>query len=226
MNCLCCNEEIIIELDWANFLFPPKPSLLCNTCKRQMTLLDGNRCKRCSRVTEAKICDDCLQWETYYGGVDVLEFNFSVYTYSSFMQDMIAKWKYRGDYELGTIFEDSYSEHFHKMFAPIKDAVIIPIPLSMERLQERCFNQAVMLASFLSPQKMNILSRTHGEKQSKKSRKERIYSENPFILQQKLNNPVILVDDIYTTGTTLRHAAKLLKDAGCPKVYSYTLIRG
>ncbi|WP_339213858.1 phosphoribosyltransferase family protein [Ornithinibacillus sp. FSL M8-0202] len=142
------------------------------------------------------------------------------------MQDIIAKWKYRGDYELGTVFEESYTTYFQKAFASIKNAVIIPIPLSMERLQERCFNQAEMLASFLSLKKMNILSRTHGEKQSKKSRNERIYSENPFILQEKLNNPVILVDDIYTTGTTLRHAAKLLKDAGCPEVYSYTLIRG
>lgn len=213
-------------MDWDNFLFPPKPSKICDNCKRQMTLLNGNRCNRCSRVTEAKLCDDCLRWERYYDGVDVLECNYSVYTYSSFMQDIIAKWKYRGDYELGTVFEESYTTYFQKAFASIKNAVIIPIPLSMERLQERCFNQAEMLASFLSLKKMNILSRTHGEKQSKKSRNERIYSENPFILQEKLNNPVILVDDIYTTGTTLRHAAKLLKDAGCPEVYSYTLIRG
>jgi len=35
----------------------------------------------------------------------------------------------------------------------------------------------------------------------------------------------VLIDDIYTTGSTLRHAAKILKDNGAAKVYSFTLAR-
>jgi len=49
---------------------------------------------------------------------------------------------------------------------------------------------------------------------------------NPFNLVKSLNNPVLLVDDIYTTGRTLRHAAQLLKEAGCQEVYALTLCRG
>ncbi|MFS0674198.1 ComF family protein [Ornithinibacillus sp. 179-J 7C1 HS] len=226
MKCLWCNEEILFEVNWTNLFYPNKVELLCDKCRDNLVELSGERCRKCSRVTDETICSDCKWWEKYHNGADLLEFNYSIYHYSPFMQDFIAKWKYRGDYELGNIFKKKVSEHFHHVFGQLKDAVLVPIPLSPERLQERCFNQAEMLATFIPLPQAHILSRIHGEKQSKKSRKERISSENPFILHEKLNNSVILVDDIYTTGTTLRHAAKLLKDAGCSSVYTYTLIRG
>src|SRR5690606_12881635 len=98
--------------------------------------------------------------------------------------------------------------------------------LSKERLMERGFKQAKMLADFLPIEMVEPLSRVHGEKQSKKTRQERMIAENPFFIKETINKKVILVDDIYTTGTTLRHAATLLKEHGCPEVYSLTLIRG
>jgi competence protein ComFC len=156
---------------------------------------------------------------------DALANNHSIYAYNDFMQNLIAKWKYRGDYQLGQAFKhpmmDAFSHEFLK-----KKAVAVPIPLSEERLIERGFNQAKMLAHFLPFQSVEALNRVHGEKQSKKTRNERIFTENPFILNTPIKKPVILVDDIYTTGATIRHAAALLKEHGTPEVYSLTLIRG
>ncbi|WP_042142637.1 ComF family protein [Paucisalibacillus sp. EB02] len=226
MNCLWCHEELIMEVNWSNVTFPTKVQRICEICEKELVLLSGNRCRRCSRETESDVCNDCLWWENYHQGKDVIEYNYSVFQYTSHIQDIIAKWKYRGDYELGHIFEKTFYQHFQQTFKEIKNAVAVPIPLSSERIQERCFNQASMLTAFLPVRKLDILSRVHGEKQSKKTRQERISSENPFILHQTLNNPVILVDDIYTTGATLRHAARLLKKAGCTNVYTYTLVRG
>jgi len=96
----------------------------------------------------------------------------------------------------------------------------------MERLQERGFNQAEVLAAFLPIENRSLLTRIHSEKQSKMTRSERISTKNPFEIVGHINKKVILVDDIYTTGRTLRHAATLLKEHGCPQVYAYTLIRG
>ncbi|WP_047984500.1 ComF family protein [Ornithinibacillus californiensis] len=226
MNCLWCDEEIMLEVSWTSLVNPTKPKQICESCEKGLVELKGSRCERCSRVSSSTICEDCQWWENYHHGKDVIDFNYSVFSYNHFIQEIIAKWKYRGDYELGFVFREAFADHFHEKFGNMTDVVAVPIPLSKDRLEERCFNQATMLASFLPVPTVEVLSRVHGEKQSKKKRRERISSKNPFILSQKLNKAVLLVDDIYTTGTTLRHAASVLKEAGCPKVYTYTLIRG
>ncbi|WP_308167083.1 phosphoribosyltransferase family protein [Bacillus sp. ISL-40] len=68
----------------------------------------------------------------------------------------------------------------------------------------------------------------HSEKQSKKSRSERIHLSQVFQVNPNVDlagKKVILIDDIYTTGSTLRHAAKLLKVAGAASIQSLTLAR-
>ncbi|WP_245837214.1 ComF family protein [Virgibacillus phasianinus] len=153
--------------------------------------------------------------------------NQSVFLYNPAIKEMISKWKYRGDYCLGDIFKESFVQTFKTAFGnEINDSIVVPIPLSDERLLERGFNQSAMLADYLQVEKKEILTRIHGEKQSKKTRIERISARNPFSLNAVVSNKVILIDDIYTTGATLRHAATLLQEAGCPKVSSFTLIRG
>ncbi|WP_085991344.1 ComF family protein [Oceanobacillus senegalensis] len=226
MNCLSCDVEIIPEVTWKNVFILDRPNLLCKDCESSLEKISGNRCKRCSRPSKGNVCSDCQWWEKQMDR-DSLDFNYSTFKYNTRMQEMIAKWKYRGDYYLGEAFRFSFLASFYERFSFLKkEAIVVPIPLSEERQLERCFNQAEMLAGFLPIKMKNALSRVHGEKQSKKSRRERICTENPFFLTQTLNKPVILVDDIYTTGTTLRHAAQLLKDSGTPSVYSMTLVRG
>ncbi|WLV23986.1 ComF family protein [Aciduricibacillus chroicocephali] len=151
--------------------------------------------------------------------------NQSVYTYNSHMKEMIYQWKYRGDYEVGFSFMQDINDAFRKLGTE-KKTIVVPIPLSEERLAERGFNQALQLASFIPKKSALLLRRVHGEKQSKKTRRERITAENPFIIEEKVEKPVILVDDIYTTGATLHKAAAVLKRAGCPRVESLTLVRG
>lgn len=73
----------------------------------------------------------------------------------------------------------------------------------------------------------DALVRIHGEKQSKKSREERIHLKQVFKVNQDVSGKVILlIDDIYTTGSTLHHAAHALMEAGAKSVSSFTLARG
>ncbi|AXI11185.1 ComF family protein [Oceanobacillus zhaokaii] len=226
MECLWCGQAIIPDITWTNLFMPEKPSPLCRVCEEQLDQLDGARCKQCSRRSDVEICLDC-DWWNEHATRNTIEFNYSIFAYNPFIQEIITKWKYRGDYVLGNIFQSYFQQAFRNNFALLKkDLVIIPIPLSEERLFERGFNQAKRLAEFLPIETSDVLTRIHGEKQSKKTRTERLDSENPFFMKESLQKPAILVDDIYTTGTTLRHAASLLRDNGCPKVYTFTLIRG
>ncbi|TXL65012.1 ComF family protein [Cerasibacillus terrae] len=225
--CLWCASEMITETTWSNLLSLSQPQKLCKTCKGKLQIITGNRCQKCSRESKSKICTDCKYWGKLLKNNDPLEKNYSIYSYNEFMKEVIAKWKYRGDYVLVEIFQTEFIRHFNTYIKnQMKEAIIIPIPLSKERLATRKFNQAQALTSFITQDKINILERVNSEKQAKKSRMERIQSENPFNLLEPINKPVILVDDIYTTGTTLRHVAQILKDNGCPSVYGYTLIRG
>ena len=226
MNCLWCDQEIILEISWENIFILPMPKQLCALCEGDLELLQGKRCHKCSRMTKDRICSDCASWSNDEQK-DPLVSNYSIFTYNEQMQAMIAKWKYRGDYVLANAFKIHVSELFIKQFTHLtKNLIIVPIPLSKERIKERGFNQAKVLASFLPIKSQEIMTRVHSEKQSKKTRHERISTKNPFKVNGKVNKTVILVDDIYTTGTTLRHAASVLRKNGCPEVYAYTLIRG
>ncbi|MGM0805787.1 MAG: ComF family protein [Bacillota bacterium] len=143
------------------------------------------------------------------------------------MKEMIAKLKYRGDAEVVNAFYPVLSSDFKKFS---RDAILVPIPLSEERHYERGFNQAELLTRGIKKPVEYLLKRkTHEEKQSKKTREERLsQKENPFEVVDSLkvkDQKIILVDDVYTTGSTLRYAAKVLIKAGAKEVSSITLAR-
>ncbi|HLR62367.1 MAG TPA: ComF family protein [Lentibacillus sp.] len=227
MNCLWCDSDMIPELSWKTLFWLSKPKSLCPSCADRLTIIQGKRCGKCSRLSNEEICSDC-RWRKLHAPLeDPLICNYSVFAYNETMQEMVSKWKYRGDYSLGKVFKSDYQNAFKQHFSFLaKETLAVPIPLSDERMTERGFNQAKMLADFLPLKSEDILTRSHSEKQSKKSRRQRITSSNPFHTTYAISTPVLLVDDIYTTGMTLRHAAFVLKKHECPAVYALTLIRG
>ncbi|WKB35279.1 phosphoribosyltransferase family protein [Terrilactibacillus sp. S3-3] len=114
-----------------------------------------------------------------------------------------------------------------------EDLTIVPVPLSGERLLERSYNQSRLLAELLGNKVTDALIRRVNEpKQSKKGRRERLeMKENPFRLvdscrKQLAGRQVLLIDDIYTTGATLRLAAQALQPAGPISIVSLTLAHG
>ncbi|MFE8701673.1 ComF family protein [Cytobacillus sp. FJAT-54145] len=124
----------------------------------------------------------------------------------------------------------------HAFVAPFRSKLetlpydfLTSIPLSEERLYERGFNQAEALIKEAGVTPSTLLQRTHSEKQSKKSRQDRIHHEQVFQLKAGIDiigKRILIVDDIYTTGSTLRHAGKVLRKAGAKTVCSITLARG
>ncbi|WP_353854436.1 phosphoribosyltransferase family protein [Bacillus sp. Bos-x628] len=143
------------------------------------------------------------------------------------MKDILARFKFRGDTALAELFKQDVQAAFKRSFS-MKDHLLIPIPLSKERLKERGFNQSVVLASLLGTPMTQPLVKSHQSKQSKKSKNERLYQTGLFRLEQPdtiVRRNVILIDDIYTTGATIYDAARILKDSGAKSVSSFTFIR-
>jgi competence protein ComFC len=172
-------------------------------------------------------CYDCIRWEEDEEWAGVLQQNRSLYVYNDFLKEVIAKIKYRGDVELMKAFYPFGCSSLKNIY---RSFLLVPIPLSEERHYERGFNQAEILAKGLNNNMSLVLIRkTHEEKQSKKNREDRIEKkDNPF----EVINPetikgksITLVDDVYTTGSTLRYAAKVLLEAGANSISSITLGR-
>lgn len=227
-NCLICNEQVAIQITWKSLL-PGSETNTCATCYETLMKINNPTCPICFRPQiNLDICSDCQSWKNDPTWKGILERNVSVYEYNDAMKDILSTFKFRGDAALLAVFEKDFKTSYKANFKTIKFDATIPIPLSPERLYERGFNQAKLLADFLPLPQLDILKRTHHEKQSKKSRHERLTSSNVFSISKSSiveGKNILLIDDIYTTGTTLRHAAKRLKDYGAESIYSFTLIR-
>ncbi|WP_139364966.1 ComF family protein [Sutcliffiella halmapala] len=233
-NCLLCHETISNTFGWREFLGLGKEKRICTSCSVQFSRISGEVCVKCGRLwldvplehRHDTSCTDCVKWEQDKEYSGALSCNRSVFSYNEFMKEVLARYKFRGDAVIATIFQDELRQafqHFQK-----GNYVIVPIPLSEERLYERGFNQSLLLAQLLQGEIVEVLCKKEAEKQSKKARMERIDAENQFFVSNEetvKNRRFLLIDDIYTTGTTIRMAAKRLKEAGAGEISSLTLIR-
>lgn len=211
-------------MGWSDLFFLHESILLCEKCRAGLQLIDSPICPGCGRLMkEPNLCNDCVAWQTDADFGSVLRFNRSLYVYNDFLKDLIARFKYRGDYELARIFANDLKKRLPKA------DYIVPIPLSQNRLLERGFNQAEAIGVVAGLTLTDGLIRIHAEKQAKKNRYQRLHSKQVFRIHPEApdlsDKTVVLLDDIYTTGTTLRHAAYILKVSGAKDIFSVTIAR-
>lgn len=232
LQCLICHEMIKPIIGWRAIFSEEKEQRICPDCEGKFEKVDGDKCRMCCRMFQflderfrrGDLCFDCERWEEDPEWQGYLDANHSIFLYNDFFKEVMANYKFRGDYVLAKVFAETMKEFIRKL----KPDLLVPIPLSIERLYERGFNQAEALLIEAGVTPANLLTRIHLEKQSKKSRSERIHIPQVFkvSLQEDLTNKkILLIDDIYTTGSTLRHAAKLLKECGAERIQSLTLAR-
>jgi competence protein ComFC len=234
--CLFCHVSYTDTWSWASLFGLTRAPLLCQLCDSKLELIKGEICRICGRsfslfpeqYRQGDCCYDCIRWERDEEWTGFLQQNWSLYVYNDFLKELIAKLKYRGDAELMKGFYPIVQSTFRNIS---RSSLLVPIPLSEKRHYERGFNQSEILARCINNKEVNLLlkRKTHEKKQSKKNRKDRIEKkDNPFevINSEKIKGKSItLVDDVYTTGSTLRYAAKVLLEAGAKSISSITLGR-
>jgi ComF family protein len=113
--------------------------------------------------------------------------------------------------------------------------VIVPVPLHPARLRAREFNQSLLLADQLSHHMGRPVSTTNlvrvaaTDPQTTLSRQARLRNlRNAFEIRKPQDleeKRILLVDDVFTTGTTLNECAKILRKAGTGSVFALTLAR-
>lgn len=112
--------------------------------------------------------------------------------------------------------------------------VLYPLPLHEQRQRWRGFNQAEVMGKYLSkrlkvPLAHGLLIRhTQRTPQAEiKTRSERLKNAQGIFSLAAKNSPphIVLFDDVWTTGATMKEAAKILKRGGVEKVWGFTLAR-
>jgi len=119
----------------------------------------------------------------------------------------------------------------------LPDALLVPIPIHRWRLLKRKYNQSALLAQRLGALKekqveVNLLARVKNRPpQASLPRKERLKNlGGAFAVNSKKKElikgrPIILIDDVMTTGATINACAKQLKKAGSGRIYCLTITR-
>ncbi|MBD7909598.1 ComF family protein [Sporosarcina sp. Sa3CUA8] len=171
------------------------------------------------------LCEDCskrfVRADIKEEG-DVLDSVHSLYEYDDAMRDWLHQYKFLQDVALAQVFADELRRSFSN------NETIVPIPMHPERARLRTFSHVETLLDEAKRPYIQLLEKTNTGVMGEKSKQERLEMENLFeLVPGAVVHPITyrLVDDIYTTGTTLRHAATVLKQAGAARVEAVTLIR-
>ena len=229
------------QLLWAglDLIFPPRcggcgqaGERFCAACLASLQHLGAPLCERCGYPLAAaeRAAGRCAACRRQSGSA--LMGIRSVAFFEGPLQQALHRLKYKRD----MILADSLARVLHDAWQAyaLPGDVVVPVPLSAERLRERGYNQAGLLArgfadlSGRSCAPAGLARRRHTSSQVGLSRAER--HENvagAFAGQAKAvaGRSVILVDDVCTTGATLEAGAEALRAAGAARVWGFTLAR-
>ncbi|MEK9167260.1 MAG: phosphoribosyltransferase family protein [Patescibacteria group bacterium] len=210
IECLGCKAES----DW-----------ICAGCLRDLQLHREDLCF-CGKVGVDGLCNkhrDKL-------GLDGLTTLFS-YTEPS-IRELIHQIKYRGHTDAVTFFAQKYQK---KVLArlPRGEWVVTTVPLSRGHQRQRGFNQSTLLARKLTEPVYDyvdlLIKKWETKPQvklNKTQREKNLVRSFAFKSRCVVPEQVVLVDDVVTTGSTLKEAAKVLRKAGVQKVWGLTIAHG
>jgi ComF family protein len=153
--------------------------------------------------------------------------------YEGSLQEAIHQWKYEGKTSFNPIFGEWMAEGLNRYWDPGLFDLLIPIPLHRERLRERGFNQALLLAKELNrrtgiPYRKRVLRKKRPTipqvNLSGAEREKGVRGSFHVIEREELEGKsVLLVDDVYTTGATVNECSKVLLAGGAARVDVLTL---
>jgi len=223
---------------WKDFLFPK----FCLSCNKIGTYL----CPKCQNKLEYFTYETCLYCErkSPYGlthpgcqqefGIDG---HLTVFKYNETLKRIIKAFKYRRAIAVWEEFRLLINPNkLIKLNNWPKANFLQPIPLHINKLNDRGFNQAGFITAFFNQfLKLEVNDLLLREKETKpqaqitSKRKRKSNISGAFRLKKKTevkNSVIILVDDLLTTGDTIKEAGKVLKRNGARLVFALTLAKG
>jgi len=211
-----------------------KTPCFCDTCLSGFRRISPPLCSICGRPfsgdrDENHLCEECLRKRPSFDTAG------APYVYEGPLMTAIHLFKYGEKGYLADSLGPLLSEFARNWIHEPDGFVTVPVPLHRKRLRERGFNQSLLLAKhvagelhteldFLSLRRVRYtLPQTGlGKEERRKNVKGAFRIENPDVFKDR---PVLLVDDVATTGNTLNECSRVLKKAGCNGIFCLVLAR-
>ena len=211
-----------------------------------LNLIYPETCGVCGRICQESLCKKCeiklKEFELKNKRIKIIRNNdifvdeiYSIYRYDGLIRALILKYKFNNKSYLYKTFSKIILNNKKICGFLKKYDIIIPVPIHKKRKSKRGYNQTELVACKLAS-KLNLkLERSvlikvkNTRRQSELSREDRkINVLNAFKVSNinvtKEKN-ILILDDIYTTGSTVNECAKILKNSGAKKIGVLTIAK-
>lgn len=218
-----------------DLLFPPRcvgcgkgGALLCSGCRSALQYLPPPLCDRCGLpLAESQVCTDCANDPPQIDGIR------SLFPYDSVIRQAILQFKYENVRALASPLALLLWEYQQAQRLPAD--VLMPVPLHPHRLRSRGYNQSGLLArelgrlAALPVADDSIVRRKNTAPQARTAsvadRRRNVADAFACRDRRSAGRHVIIIDDVCTSGATLKACAAALKAAGAASVWGLTLAR-
>lgn len=202
---------------------------MCGICGK---LNENSLCKKCEILLKKQAKFGIEQFEREDKNFEELLY---IFKYEGIIRRTILDYKFKEkSYLYKTLV--NFLLKSEKLFEKIKSYdIIIPVPISKKRMKQRGYNQSLLIAKLIAKNTgldliNNSLVKTKNiTEQSKLNKKQRLGNiKGAYILKNKeklKNKKILLIDDIYTTGSTVNECSKTLKQAKIQKVGVLTIAK-
>lgn len=207
--------------------------LIHDDCIKKIKYVKAPTCIKCGKGlkgedADKEFCDDCAKMKHSY------DRGFSLFQYRS-VSGSIYRFKYMGRQEYADFYARATKKVLGKKLSALGIDLIVPVPMYRRKAAERGYNQAEVYARKVSemldiPMCADLVQRSRNTLPMKNLdvRGRRNNLKKAFNIQRNdvKFKCILIIDDIYTTGSTIDEIARLLRLAGAKKVYFLTLAIG
>lgn len=223
-----------------DLLFPPRCPFcdeitfegVCEFCRKKVTMVTDPFCMKCGKpVTDRtrEYCEDCTSMRHGF------ESGRALLVYDDMVRHSIYHFKYASRKEYAKVYAKMMGQNFKQYVEQISPDILIPVPLHKKRMKKRGYNQAQLVAKCLEkewgiPCRADLVRRTKNTRPQKEldraERQNNLKKAFKIIENDVKLKTIILIDDIYTTGSTMDALAEALLQNGAAKVYFVTIAIG
>tara|TARA_R110002096_G_scaffold436105_1_gene668022 strand:- start:25374 stop:26192 length:819 start_codon:yes stop_codon:yes gene_type:complete len=212
---------------------------LCPDCWKGLHFITDPKCKCCGYPFEINLGNDySALGEQLCGACQKIERSFdkavSALRYDDDSRQMVIGFKHQDKVEYAAYFVKLLSQAGATMLCDVD--IIVPVPLHKMRLLSRRYNQSALLSRLFAREHgivhtAELLERTKNTPPQQGNLSKRfknvrgVFKVGPKHKDTIKNKTILLIDDVYTTGSTTENCARCLKKAGAAKVYVLTVFR-
>lgn len=219
----------------ASIVFPPRCPVCdevihvgkdtCDDCRKKVVCIGEPVCKKCGKPLEnqrREYCSDCARKQHYFSQGK------AVFVYQGEIRQSMYRFKYSNKREYASYYAKEAARIYGGWIRRKQIEAIVPVPMYRWKEKGRGYNQATVFAAALGermrlPVEKRMVKRIRNTTPQKelndverKANLKKAFQLVPDIVKYK---KILIVDDIYTTGSTIDAVAEVLLQAGVDEIY-------